>query len=83
MTAEYGTIEQYRISCSAQNRTGNDHVRTAHGNITYFIVTALQSDTTYNCCINAENIAGSGVAICGEGTTFEDSKRNVMYIYGS
>ena len=74
VSAEYGTILQYTISCSAQDVTEDKHIETAQGNATQFDVTALEPSTTYNCCVSAENIAGKGMAVCGEGTTLQDSK---------
>ena len=74
MTAEYGTILQYSIVCSAQNLTGQLHIDIVGRNTTQFVVTALNPYTTYDCCVTAENVAGNGVPICGEGNTFEDGE---------
>ena len=79
VTAEYGTILQYTISCSAQDVTEDKHIETAQGNATQFDVTALEPSTTYNCCVSAENIAGKGMAVCGEETTLQAGKQCNTY----
>lgn len=84
MTTEHGTILKYEIFCSAQSMGGNHHIQFADETSTQFSqfnLTTLQPNTTYNCCISAENIAGSGVAVCGEGTTLDDGKGKHMQEY--
>ena len=75
VTAEYGTILQYTITCSAQDTTGDQHVEIVQGNTTQFDMTGLEPSTTYNCCVSAENIAGKGMTVCREGTTLQAGER--------
>ena len=72
--AEYGTILQYSIVSSAQILTEPHHVEIVERNTTQFAVSGLNPNTTYNCCVTAENLAGDGVTTCWEGNTFEDDK---------
>ena len=74
VTAEHETILLYTITCSAQDGTGAQHIKSVNRSITQFDMTALEPSTTYNCCVSAENIAGNRTAVCGEGTTLEDGK---------
>lgn len=70
VTAEYGTILEYVITCSAQEDLFFETVRR---NTSQSTMTGLEPSTTYNCCVSAENIAGNGMAVCGEGTTLNES----------
>ena len=74
VTAEYGTILQYSIVCSAQNLTGHHRIEIAGRNTTQLAVTTLNPYTTYNCCVSAANLAGDGVPTCGEENTYEDGE---------
>ena len=82
VTAEYGTILQYTVSCSAANLRGDYQVEIVQRNITQIDMMALQPYTAYNCCVSAENIAGNGVPVCGEGNSSEDGKRCMHNFYG-
>ena len=81
VTAEYGTILRYSISCSATNLHGDHQSEIAQRNITQIDMMALQPYTTYNCCASAENIAGTGVPTCGKGNTLEDGNRKILAIF--
>ena len=70
VTDEYGTILEYVITCSAQ---GDQLFETVQGTTSQSTLTGLEPSTTYNCCVSAENIAGKGIAVCGEGTTLNET----------